>query len=34
MQRAALDKLSQAKDARWQKQKEKPEIALRRNGGR
>src|SRR3954452_15440971 len=33
-QRAAIDKQSQAEDARWQKQKEKLDIALRRIGGR
>ena len=29
-ERAALEKRSQAEDARWEKQKEKLEIALRR----
>ena len=29
-ERAALDRRSQAEDARWEKQKEKLEIALRR----
>jgi colicin import membrane protein len=33
-QRAALEKQSQAEDAGWQKQKEKLEHAMRRDGGR
>jgi hypothetical protein len=32
-ERAALEKRSQAEDARWEKQKEKLEIALRRARG-
>jgi hypothetical protein len=30
MQHAALDKLTQAEDARWENEKEKLEFALRR----